>query len=50
MSEEKVDAEEEQFMEKVKNVQASPVSETSSAVEDDDDDTLSYFKSLAEDD
>ena len=50
ISQPKVDAEDEQFMEKVKNVQASPVSETSSAVEDDDDDTLSYFKSLAEDD
>ena len=40
------DAEDDQFMEKVKAVQAS-----SNGLDDDssEDDTLSYFKSLAED-
>ena len=40
------DAEDDQFMEKVKSVQAS----NSTSIDDDssEDDTLSYFKSLAD--
>ena len=41
------DAEDDQFMEKVKSVQAAPVS-TPESSDSDEDDTLSYFKSLAE--
>ena len=41
------DAEDDQFMEKVKSVEAAaPVSTPEST--DEEDDTLSYFKSLAE--
>ena len=44
------DAEDDNIMEKVKSVQAAPVVESSPTVSaDDEDDTLSYFKSLAED-
>ena len=42
------DAEDDHFMEKVKSVQAAPVSAPESS-DSDEDDTLSYFKSLAED-
>lgn len=41
------DAEDDQFMEKVKSVQAAPVVSTPES-SDEEDDTLSYFKSLAE--
>ena len=44
-----IDAEDEQFMEKVKTVQAAPVASPVTTEEDDEDDTLSYFKQLAED-
>ena len=43
------DAEDDQFMEKVKSVQAAPAVSAPESTDSDEDDTLSYFKSLAED-
>ena len=43
------DAEDDHFMEKVKSVQAAPAVSTPESSDSDDDDTLSYFKQLAED-
>jgi len=44
-----IDAEDEHFMEKVKTVQAAPVASPVKTEDEDEDDTLSLFKSLAED-
>ena len=44
-----IDAEDEHFMEKVKTVQSAPVASPVTTEDEDEDDTLSYFKSLAED-
>ena len=43
------DAEDDHFMEKVKSVQAAPAVSAPESSDSDEDDTLSYFKSLAED-
>ena len=43
------DAEDDHFMEKVKSVQAAPAVSAPESSDSEEDDTLSYFKSLAED-
>ena len=43
------DAEDDHFMEKVKSVQAAPAVSAPESSDSEEDDTLSYFKQLAED-